>query len=105
MWRLQDRLPFPDLLPGLGCPRSPLQAAPSGFSASSAAAVSRSPPLQIRVLRLQPSFPFDRVAGAEERRFAVDEMDIDRDDEHFIDLLAQFFRRAGHAVARLLEKN
>ena len=41
MWRWQDRrLPFPDLLPALGCLHSLLQAGPSGFSERFAALVS-----------------------------------------------------------------
>ena len=55
MWHWQDCLcQSPDLLPGRGYLRSRLQAAPSGFSESCAAAVSRLRSLEIRVLRLQP---------------------------------------------------
>jgi hypothetical protein len=44
MWHWQDSLQSPDLLPGLGCLRSLSQAAPYGFSESSAALVSKIKP-------------------------------------------------------------
>src|SRR6476659_425616 len=66
MWHWQESLQSPDLLPALGCLHSLLQAGPSGFSERSAAVVSRSRSLELRVPRLQPSpCPAADVAGAD----------------------------------------